>query len=219
MKVEILKCVTKYSGFFTVDEYLLRHELFEGGMGPPVKRELIEKGDAAAVLLYDPRRRQVVLTEQFRIGAFKWQCRQPGGVGEVVPDPSARSAAQPVPGAWLVELVAGFIEPGESSTEVIHREAMEEAGCTVDELLPIARYYVSPGSTSETISLYCGRVDAGAAGGIFGLAHEGENIRLLVLDVDTAWDWLAQGRIDSATPYIALQWLQQHEQALQQRWG
>ncbi len=213
MKVEILKRANKYSGFFTVDEYLLRHELFEGGMSPPIKRELIEKGDAAAVLLYDPQRREVVLTEQFRIGAFKWHCRQRQDAAEQVSDRIA--------GAWLIELVAGFIEPGENATEVIHREAMEEAGCEVGELLPIARYYISPGSTSETITLFCGRVDAAAAaaGGVFGLAHEGENIRIRVVGVETAWDWLAQGRIDSATPYIALQWLQHHEQELRQRWG
>jgi|GEM_PF-1246049 len=111
-EVEIIEREICYQGFYRLERLRLRHRLFAGGMGPPIVREVIEKGDVAAVLLYDPLRDEVVMIEQFRIGA--------------------RDDAR---GPWLLEIVAGLIEAGETPAQVARREALEEAGCTVDQQL------------------------------------------------------------------------------------
>src|SRR3546814_10952379 len=67
---------------------------------------------------------------------------------------------------WLVEVVAGIIEAGETPADVVQREAVEEAGCSVTALHPIGTFFVTPGGSSETVAIYCGRTDSSGAGGI-----------------------------------------------------
>lgn len=194
-KVEIVQKETCYQGFFRLERYRLRHSLFRGGWSPELARELLERGHAAAVLLYDPDRDSVVLIEQFRIGALD----APGG-------------------PWLLEIVAGIIGGDETAADVARRESAEEAGCRVLDLIPICEYFVSPGGTSERITVYCGRVDAADVGGIHGLAQEGEDIRVHVVLFADALEMLRTGRIDSASPIIALQWLALHREEVRRRW-
>lgn len=194
-RVEIVGRETCYEGFFRLERVRLRHALFGGGMSPVIVREIVEKGDVVAVLLYDPRRDEVVMIEQFRIGALA--------------DPQ---------GPWLLEVVAGLVEPGEAAEEVARREAREEAGLAVTDLEPIARFYATPAKSSECSTLFCGRVDAAGAGGVHGLPHEGEDIRVVPMSVAAALAALADGRINSAWPMIALYWLAQHRAALRERW-
>jgi ADP-ribose pyrophosphatase len=184
-----------YRGFFRLERYRLRHTLFAGGWSEELDRELLERGHAAAVLLYDPACDAVVLVEQFRIGAL----------------------ASPR-GPWLIEIVAGIVGPGESGADVARREAVEEAGCTAQDLIPICDYLVSPGGSSERIALFCARVDSRNAGGIHGLAHEGEDIRVRVVPFAEALDMVRDGRIDSASPIIALQWLALNRTEVRRRW-
>jgi len=193
--LEILEREICYQGFYRLERLRLRHRLFAGGMSPPIVREVIEIGDVAAVLLYDPRRDEVVMIEQFRVGARD--------------DPR---------GPWLLEIVAGLIEPGETPEEVARREALEEAGCAVTELLPVTAFYVSPAKTSQRTWLYLGRVDSARAGGVHGLAHEGEDIRVVCLPSDQALTLAEQGRTDSAWPLIALFWFARHRDLVRRRW-
>lgn len=193
--VELLAQEVCYQGFFRLERYRLRHRLYDGGMSPLLTRELFERGHAAAVLPYDPLCDAVVLLEQFRIGALQ------------APD-----------GPWLLEIVAGMIEAGEQAEDVVRRELQEEAGCELQALEPICEYLVSPGGTSERISLYCARVDSRGVGGIHGVQDEGEDIRVTVVSYAQALDWLVRGRINSASPIIALQWLQLNRERLRQHW-
>ncbi len=193
--VEIVEQEVGYAGFFRLYRYRLRHRLFSGGWTPVITRELFERGHAVAVLPYDPVRDEVVLVEQFRIGALEMEG-----------------------GPWLLECVAGMIEPGESPPAVAYREAREEAGCKLMELALIADYLVSPGGTSERIRLYCGKVDTEGVGGIHGLAEEHEDIRVTAVSFGEAMDLLRKGRINSAAPIIALQWLAMNRESLRSRW-
>jgi ADP-ribose pyrophosphatase len=194
--IEILDKEIVYQGFFQLERYRLRHRLYGGGMSGTVTRELLERGHAAAVLPYDPRRDEILLIEQFRIGALE----MPGG-------------------AWLQEIVAGIIDPGESAQQVVMREAQEEAGCVIEALEPIFHYLVSPGGTSEQISLFCGKVNTANAGGLFGLDTEHEDIRATVVSFEAAMRRLAEGGILSATPIIALQWLAANRERLRAQWA
>ncbi len=194
-KYEIIEREVGYQGFFRLERYRLRHELFSGGVSGVLTRELFERGHAAAVLPYDPERDAVVLIEQFRVGAL-----------------------DDAHGPWLLEIVAGVMEEGESAKDLVRREAMEEAGCVIHELQPICEFLVSPGGTSERISLFCGRVDSRQAGGVHGVHEEGEDIRVHVLPLSEALRDVAQGKIRSASPIIALQWLALHRDELRERW-
>ena len=182
---KLLKHSTLFEKYFRLDEYSLSHELFAGGDSPVFTREIFERGSVVAVLPYDAERRKVVLIEQFRAGAIE--------------DPD---------GPWLIESVAGVIEPGESTQQVALRECVEEAGCEIRQLEMISQYYVSPGGTSEHCSLYCGLVDSDGVAGIHGLADENEDIRVMVVDAEEAFAWVREGRIRSSATIIALQWLE-----------
>jgi len=82
----------------------------------------------------------------------------------------------------------------------------EEAGLVVEALEPIGAYLMSPGGTSEMTHFFCARVDARDAGGLFGLAHEGEDIRAFVVKADAVTALMNSGRIENAAAVIALQW-------------
>jgi len=174
----------------------LRHSLHRGGMSPVLIREIVEKGDVVAMLPYDPVTDTVVMIEQFRVGA----------IGERR-------------GAWLLEIVAGLMEPGELPEEVARREAKEEAGLGVRRIESIARFFATPAKSSELTHLFCGEVDASGAGGVHGLAHEGEDIRVIPMPAEQAFALLEIGRIDSAWPMIALMWLQTHRERLRRAWS
>lgn len=67
---EIIERANCFRGFYKLDKLRLRHELFAGGMGREISRELFVRHDAVCVLPYDPQRDEVVLIEQFRVGAL-----------------------------------------------------------------------------------------------------------------------------------------------------
>lgn len=184
-----------FQGYFRIDRYVLRHALFQGGLGAPITREVLERGHAVALLPYDPVRDAVVLIEQFRAGAL---------------------AAGMAP--WLLEVVAGIIDADETAEDVARRETLEESGCAVTALERVQTWLSSPGCSSETVTLFVGRVDANTVGGVHGLDVEGEDIRPVVLAVDEALDLLRAGRLDNAQAIIALQWLALNREALRARW-
>lgn len=192
---EIIEKILCYDGFFKLARYKLKHTLFAGGWSGELIRELLERGQAAAILPYDPIRDEVVFIEQFRPGAIHSQ-----------------------QGAWLWEIVAGIIEEGETPAEVVVREAQEEAGCVVTDLIHICDFFVSPGSTSETTALFCGKVDATTATGIHGVVSESEDIQVHVLPFAEAVDRLNSGKLIYAPAIIALQWLLLNKSKVKRQW-
>ncbi len=194
--VEVLERTIPYDGYFRIEAYRLRHRRFGGGWTEVMTRELFERGHAAVVLPYDPARDRVVLIEQFRIGAYA------AGLGP-----------------WMIEAVAGIVESGETPEEVVRREALEEAGCAVTALEAIGTVMPSPGGSSETLHLYCGRVDSEGVGGLHGLAHEHEDIRAFTLPLDAALERLALGDIVNANAVMTLQWLALNRARLQRTWA
>ncbi|MBV6448103.1 ADP-ribose diphosphatase [Nitrosomonas sp.] len=193
--VEVLEKTICFEGFFRIEKYRLRHRLFSGDWSQPLVREVFERGHAAAVLPYDPIRDEVILIEQFRVGALDAQ-----------------------DGSWLLEIVAGMIEAGETAQDVVKRESIEEANCIISDLIPLYDCFVSPGGTTERVALFCGRVDSTHAGGVHGAAEEGEDIKVHVVPLDTALTFLNSGKITSASAIIALQWLALNRASVHTRW-
>jgi ADP-ribose pyrophosphatase len=99
------------------------------------------------------------------------------------------------------------------------REAQEEAGAAIYDIVPITRYLPSAGGSDEYVDLLCARVDSADVGGVHGLADEGEDILVHVLPFAEVCELVVNGTIDNAATIIAVQWLQLNRQRLLQRWG
>ncbi len=194
--VDIQREETVFDGFFRLTRFTLRHRLFAGGWSKVFTRELFRRRDAVGVLLYDPQRDAVALVEQFRVGVF----------------------ARPDHSPWLLEIVAGVVDDGETPPAVALREAKEEANCEITALEPIAEYFSSPGGTDEYFHVFCGRCDLGGAGGVFGLPEEHEDIRVHVLAVDELFASLQRGEIRNGLTLVATMWLQVHRERLRTAW-
>ncbi|WP_286914721.1 MULTISPECIES: NUDIX domain-containing protein [unclassified Pseudomonas] len=192
---EIIERANCFQGFYKLDRVRLRHELFAGGMGREISRELFVRHDAVCVLPYDPQRDEVVLIEQFRVGAL-----------DKVGNP------------WLIEMVAGLIDKDEQPEEVAHREAEEEAGLTFSALWPMTRYFPSPGGSDEYVHLFLGRCTSEGAGGLHGLEEEGEDIRVRVWSFEDALQAVRDGRICNAATIIGLQWLALNRDEVRGMW-
>ncbi len=172
-----------YQGFMSLSRLTLEHALFRGGKQFQVQRELVMRAKAVGVLLYDPRLEQFVLVEQFRVGALE-------------------DKESP----WLLEIVAGIVEGNEKGSQVAHRESMEEAGASIQKLIPMQSYWVSPGWTNEQIELYLGLIDADTVSQFAGLESEQEDIKVWRIDKTELLKMLQQGRINNAMALIAIQW-------------
>jgi len=188
-QVSVHSVVTRYQGFFKMNEYSLQHQLFSGDYSEVITREIFERGDAVVVMPYDKKLDKVLLIEQFRPGALR---------GDDSP--------------WLLEFIAGMFDENESPTEVAIREAKEEADLVLcnSDLQPIMQYLSSPGGMSERIHLYLAGFDSNKIndGAIHGLAEENEDILLHLVSRHQAMELLAQGKITNAATIVGLQWLE-----------
>lgn len=194
-KAELIERTVAFQGYFRIARYLFRHSLYQGGQSGEIQREVFERGQAAAVLPYDPLRDEVVLIRQFRAGSY---------------------AAGRHPWSW--EIVAGIIEEGETAQDVALREAAEEASVKILELVRMYSVMLSPGACSETCTSFVGRIDATGVGGIFGLASENENILVKAVPFAEARAMLDRDEIDNSVAVMALQWLALHRDEMRNRW-
>lgn len=194
--VEIVEREHCFQGFYRLDRLKIRHKLFSGQNSAIITRELFVRPDAVCMLPYDPINDNVIFIEQVRVGAIE-------------------KSTNP----WMLELVAGLIDKkGEAPADVACREAQEEANLDITEILPISQYYPSVGGSDEYIYLYLGRCDSTKAGGVHGLASEGEDIRTHVWTFEQAIHNLKQGLIQNAASIIALQWLMLNREWVREQW-
>ena len=175
---------TVYERFYQIDSVEFHHDLYAGGSTSTIERELFVRGNVVGVLPYDPATDEVVLIEQFRIGAMYQQ-----------PDP------------WLCEIIAGMIDTDETPEQVAVREAHEEAGLQLENLELISHYLASPGASTEEVFVYFAQTDLSQVGGIHGLADEGEDILVRRMSADAAIRMLDTREVRNALSIIALQWL------------
>ena len=181
-KVSILNQEILHDGFLKVSRYTLQRSLYDGRMSGPITRELMERGHAVAVLMYDPKRDEIVLVEEFRIGAIHED------------DP------------WLLGLVAGMVEEGEEVEDVARREAEEESGAVVGELEFIANYYSSVGGATETTAVFYAEINASKVSGVHGLEEESEDIRVVKLCAQEFIRSLTTPQIHTASLLVAGYW-------------
>jgi len=172
--------------------YVLRKAVFDyqhsDGTWSTQEREAYDRGNGATILLFDPRRRTVVLTRQFRVPAYL--NGHPDGV--------------------LIEAAAGLLDDDNDSDDAeraIRREAEEETGYRVGHVTRLFELFMSPGSVTERVAFFAADytpADRRADGG--GLADEGEDIEVLELALDDAWAMVERGEIVDGKTVLLLQW-------------
>lgn len=195
--LEIIEAKTGFARHIRVDVVRFRHRLFAGGWSGERVFDIIRRGGAVAVLLYDPDRDSVVLVEQFRLAAL-YGGRSP----------------------WQIENVAGLIDTDhETPEEVARREIREESNLEpLGDLIPIQRILPASGTLDEVIWLYCARVDSRNAAGLYGLADEHEDIRVCVKTLAETEAMVDAGEIESGHTLVALYWLLRHRERLRREW-
>jgi ADP-ribose pyrophosphatase len=185
-----------YDGFFKISVRRLGVRRFDGTMAPEVVREVFERGNAAAVLPYDPRLDKVLLIRQFLPGAY---------AGNHAPRP--------------LQVVAGMVDKsGEAYEDVARREAEEEAGVTIGRVVPAQAFQPSPGGSSERIETFLAEADLSGAGGIHGLAEEQEDILSVVVPADEAIALLDAGAIEAGPAVVLLLWFARHRDRIRAEW-
>ncbi|MBI1219335.1 MAG: NUDIX domain-containing protein [Rhodobacteraceae bacterium] len=184
--IDVMHHAEPYAQFFSVEEFDLRHRRFDGAMSGEMRRAVFMSGDAATVLPYDPVRDRVMLIEQFRAGPF------------------GRGDPQP----WMLEPIAGRIDPGETPEMAARREAVEEAGITLGVLLKAGEYYPSPGLLAEYLYSYVGLADLpDDSAGMGGLPEEHEDIRAHLLSFDDLMALVDSGEVQIAPLLVTIYWL------------
>ncbi|NRA70359.1 MAG: NUDIX domain-containing protein [Gammaproteobacteria bacterium] len=184
---------TQWQGYFKILKYRFTHQLFKGGESKVIEREMFERGHAVVVIPYDPVNDCVVMIEQIRVGTFDHNMNP-----------------------WLVELVAGVIDEGETSLAVAHRELLEETGLQAVDCYKVLEFLSSPGGMSEQIELFIAQIDSANIENFAGLAEEGEDIRVFVMSREAAMQAVDQGDICNGASIIGIQWLALNYQRLQQ---
>jgi nudix-type nucleoside diphosphatase (YffH/AdpP family) len=166
----------------TTFDYLRRDKVWQRQ-----SRETYDRGNGAALLLYNRSEGSVVLTRQFRLPVFV-----NGHDG------------------MLIEVPAGLLDAS-SPEERIRQEAEEETGYRVSEVRPIFEAYMSPGSVTEKLHFFVAEYDAaskiGRGGGVEG---EGEDIEVLELPFAEALGMVAAGVIQDGKTIMLLQYAALH---------
>jgi GDP-mannose pyrophosphatase NudK len=148
-------------------------------------REAYDRGNGATILLYDPNKRTVILTRQFRLPTYL------NGNGD----------------GMLIEACAGLLDKDDPES-CIMRETEEETGYRVSEVRKVFEAYMSPGSVTEIlyffIAEYADQMKVNEGGGV---DHEEENIEVMELHIDRALDMVSSGEIRDAKTIMLLQYL------------
>jgi len=183
-QVRIIKEELLSNNWYTLKKY--DFEMWKKN-GPWIKqtREVYDRGNGAAILLYNIAQKTVILTRQFRLPSFV------NGNGS----------------GFLIEACAGLLDQ-ENPEEAIRRETEEETGYRIREVRKVFESYMSPGSVSEILYFFIAEYSASMKvheGG--GVAQEEEDIEVLELGFDQAYEMIETGEIRDAKTIMLLQYV------------
>lgn len=148
------------------------------------QREVYDRGNGAAILLYNKTNKNIILTRQFRIPTYLNGNKS----------------------GMMVEVCAGLLDQDEPEQCII-RETEEETGYRIPKVTKIMETYMSPGAITEILYLFIGEYDASMKvneGG--GLEHEQENIEVIEMPFDQAYNMIETGELKDAKTIMLLQY-------------
>jgi len=192
MQFEVLKKERIFNEFFKIDRVDLKHEKFDNDEWIHVRRYHMNRPDAVAIVLENVETKKIILVDQFRYASLKQSERN----------------------GWLLEIVAGLIDHGETPEECARREIMEETGFQVGTLKKITTYFPSAGISDERVHLFYAQVDNSckiAPGG--GVQDEQEDLAILEVEFNELLDQIEDGTIVDGKTIVGLQWLALHQRS------
>ena len=148
------------------------------------RREVYDRGNGAAILLYNREKQTVILTRQFRLPTFL-NGNESG---------------------MMIEVCAGLLDQ-DHPEQCIIRETEEETGYRLSSVRKVFESYMSPGAVTEILYFFVGEYNASmkvSEGG--GVEHEQENIDVLEYTFDEAYAMIASGQIKDAKTIMLLQY-------------
>ena len=196
---KILSTESAFNGFHDLMVYRLQPRSLrqKGDWTAPIEREIILCNRSALMLIYIPETDELVMGEQFRMGAY-------------LADEDK---------AFMLECAAGIVDDGEDTESAAIREALEETGCEVTQTEFIGSYFSSPGVTDEEMFMYCGRAAPGIRDGeVFGIEQEGEEVKVHVLPAEEVRQRLDNKEIRHMMSGLALHWFFNNKDRLRQEW-
>jgi len=147
-------------------------------------REAYDRGNGAAILLYNKYNKTIILTRQFRMPTF----------------------LNGNENGMMIEVCAGVLDQ-QNAEDCIRKEIEEETGYSIKDVHKIFEVYMSPGSVTEIVYFFVGEYSQdlkSSDGG--GLADEQENIEVLEMLFDKAYGMIASGEIKDAKTIMLLQY-------------
>lgn len=157
----------------------------EDGTWEKQQREAYDRGNGAAILLYNKAKKTVVLTRQFRMPTY----------------------INGNENGMMIEVCAGLLD-GDHPEDCIKKEVEEETGYKVDEVKKVFESYMSPGSVTEILYFFIGSYeDAIKVNEGGGAADETENIEVLEYPFETALNMIETGEIKDAKTIMLLQYV------------
>ena len=182
------KVKIKQTDLLSNNHYLLNNVTFDflrkDGVWITQKREVYDRGNGAAILLYNREQKTIILTRQFRLPAYL-NGNETG---------------------MMIEVCAGLLDQ-DHPEQCIIRETEEETGYSIKSVEKIMQTYMSPGAITEILHLFLGEYDASMKvneGG--GLEHEQEEIEVIEMPFEEAYNKIATGEIKDAKTIILLQY-------------
>jgi len=195
---KIIYCKTEFKGWHKLETITVQHRSLEKDvMLDPITREVYLSGTVVSALLYIAKKDQILLNQQFRIGAFVNNEDDP----------------------YLYECPAGALDDDNEDFETaVRREVKEETNCIISDIEFIGKVYPSPGGSDEVFMLYCGCVDE-AKEGFHGIREEGEEIKTHIFDASKAIKMLDDGKVSNSATVILLHWFARNHERLKKKWG
>jgi ADP-ribose pyrophosphatase len=176
-------------GKFVFKTVTIQHERYDGTDTVAFSRCVFHRGDSVGILLYDRATDEIVITEQFRVGA-------------------AVNGDDP----WLKEIVAGSMDvEGEAPEDVASREVEEEApGCKINHIFHATSLYPSPGACTEKLHIFVADIDSSGAATHGGLQDHHEDIKVIKMPLKEAYLKLDRGELNTSSLIIGLYWMRQN---------
>ncbi len=170
--------------YFTLSQVKFNYQLKDGHWVNNTW-EVLERGNAAAALLYNIEKQTVILVKQFRLPAYM------NGVED----------------GFLLEVPAGMLEDDDTSAEdAMKREILEETGYKIPELKKVYSAFATPGGSTERFTCFVGeysdKMKISEGGGLESL---NEDIEVLEIPFVKALEMMANGEIIDAKTIMLLQ--------------
>jgi len=181
--IKILKKDKSYDGFNKINNYLFEFNNFANTEKLLCEKEIFERKDAIAVVLYDDINDKLLLIQQFRPG-----CYVKKGI------------------AYPFEIVAGLIDKNESMEKTIIRETKEESGIEITQIVKLCSFFPEISFSTREIHIFCGKFDSAKTQDYAGLEEENENTKIFLFSRREIKNMLKKNEIINSHTIIGLQY-------------